>query len=123
MKGCNGDEAEGLESLGVDCVVVDPSYGRVLQPVSNKDSLRPVKLSAGTNVISLSGVRKSISTRPLLGVRPASISSPLALPRPLLGLATHLPLFDMQTAGCAAKGLFASEITTNMMRLVVGREC
>ena len=27
----------------------------------------------------------------------------------LAGRATHLPLLDMQTAGCAAKDLFASE--------------
>jgi hypothetical protein len=33
--------------------------------------------------------------------------------------ATHLPLFDMQTAGCAANRPFASETTTNMMRRVM----
>jgi len=109
MKGCNGDETEGLKNPGVGCVVVAPSYGRVLRPVSNKDSLRWVKLSAGTNVIGLSGVRKSSGQGPLLRIGPTEISSPLALPRPLVGRATHLPLLDMQTAGCAAKDLFASE--------------
>jgi hypothetical protein len=83
-----------------------------LRPVSNKDSLRPVKLSAGTNVIRLSGERKSSGHAPLLRIGPTEISSPLALP-PLVGRATHLPLFDMQTVGCAAKGLFASEASTN----------
>ena len=120
MKGCNDDGAEGLESLRLDCVVVGLSYGRVLQRVSNKDSLRWVKLSAGTNVIGLSGVRKSSGQGPLLRIGPTEISSPLALPRPLVGRATHLPLLDMQTAGCAAKDLFvsetsiASEAPTNM---------
>jgi len=67
MKGCNGDETEGLKNPGVGCVVVAPSYGRVLRPVSNKDSLRWVKLSAGKHVICLSGRSGSISTRPVPG--------------------------------------------------------
>src|ERR1700722_12366349 len=63
-EGLQRRQSPGLRSLGFDCVVVAPSYGRVLRPVSKKDSLRGVKLSAVTNVICLSGTRKSISERP-----------------------------------------------------------
>src|ERR1700750_70073 len=50
--------ATATKVVGVDRVVVCPSYGRVVQPVSNKNSLCSVKLLAAPNVICRSGPRK-----------------------------------------------------------------
>jgi len=42
-------------------------------------------------------------------------------PPPLAGRATHLPLFDMQTVGCVAKGLFANESPDKYLMIAAPR--
>jgi hypothetical protein len=122
MKGCNGDGAEGLESLGVDCVVVGSSYGRVLQPVSNKDSLRPVKLSAGKHVTLRARRAQTVGTSGLFPIGSAGIAStPASEPRPTVERAAHLPRFAMQTVGCVAKGVFANESPDKYLMIAAPR--
>jgi malonyl-CoA/methylmalonyl-CoA synthetase len=85
---------EGLTATnrGVDFVVVGPSYGRLLPAVSEKISWHQVKLFAQNNV-----------------ARVVWRANRCVAPAPGQARLTHSPSFGMQSTGCAANGLFASE--------------
>src|SRR5690242_1631514 len=89
---------------GVDCVVVGRSYGRVLQPVSNKISSPRVKLSAGMHVL-VYWLGRSRRAAALV------FTSRSATPAPST---TAFQPSEVKSAGCAAIDLFASETPANM---------
>ena len=103
-----------------DCVVVGPSYGRVFEPGFEERSWRMSETIGGDERdLSFRRAQKHLDKSPASGRADRDLIDAGLHAATTGRRATHLPLFDMQTAGCAAKGLFASETPTNNAMMAI----